>query len=77
MRKVTTEYRCDSCSTQVETARDLARFALERVNRGRKFNERVTVDLCDDCEARLLAAVEPFITLDQLPDLHGMRREET
>lgn len=76
MRKVTTEYVCDSCGAEVESAKDLQKFALERVARGRKFGPRAISDLCDDCEARLLAAVEPLFPGEEIPDLQAMRREE-
>jgi hypothetical protein len=74
-RKVTTEYNCDACGVEVETARDLQKFRLEQV-KYRGQGEIAVTELCDDCEARFLAALEFFFTGDEIVDLHAMRRED-
>lgn len=75
-RKVTTEYTCDRCDLKVKTAKELQRFSVQKVNRGRRMNESVLADLCQPCESELLASLETFFAGDQLPELHSMSRAE-
>jgi DNA-directed RNA polymerase subunit RPC12/RpoP len=75
-RTTTTHYRCDSCGREIKTSRDLQRFAVEQISRGRRQNKVIAVDLCGECEPRFLAAVEPFFAGEDLPVLHAMSREE-
>jgi hypothetical protein len=73
-RKVTTEYRCDACSVEVKTVRDLQRFRLAISTRGRKADPVAATDLCGDCESALLGAVQAFFPVEELPELHAMGR---
>lgn len=76
MRKVTTEYRCDACEKQVKSAKELRRFKLEQVKRGRGFGPVAASDLCVDCENEMLSKVQEFFGSDELPTLHAMMSRE-
>lgn len=75
MKKITAEYSCDSCGTKVKKSTDLRQFDFELVRRGRILQGART-DLCDDCEAEILAAVERFFPGEMLGSIHAMRRED-
>lgn len=63
MRKTTTIYTCDGCGKKASEARDLRPFTLVYNKRGSGwiFGDDAWRDLCDECESRLIAAVEPIL----------------
>jgi hypothetical protein len=63
MRKSVTTFTCDGCGKKVESARDLRNFTLVLSRRGRgwEFGHDSWAELCDECEARLIATVEPIL----------------
>jgi hypothetical protein len=75
-RKTTTTYICDSCGATVERPKDLRRFVLLQGENPRAPVIDARLDLCDECEPRFLAAVEPFFSGDNVSHLHAMSREE-
>ena len=75
MRTTKTSYACDSCGKSVASVKDLQRFAVESVHRGKRQNDVVVFDLCDECEARFLAAIEPLVPSELGSELMEMRRE--
>lgn len=75
-RQTTVIYSCDSCGQNVDGQRDLQRFALQLVTWGGRQNVTTSVDLCEECEPRFLAAVEPFFPGEKVSHLHAMSREE-
>jgi hypothetical protein len=73
MRKTVITHVCDGCGTIQKQVRDLRKFGIVYHARGRAQSEYHNADLCDTCEGRLLAAVEPIVGSDVL----GLRREQT
>lgn len=63
MRKSVITYTCDSCGKKVDGAKELRTFTivLNRRAHGWVFGDSAWADLCDPCEARLIAAVEPIL----------------
>lgn len=63
MRKTVTTYVCDGCGKKVNEGKALRPFTLVMNKRGSGwiFGDDAWADLCDDCEARLIAAVEPIL----------------
>jgi hypothetical protein len=63
MRKTVTTYTCDGCGKKADNYRDLRPFTivLNRRGSGWIFGDDAWADLCDECEGRLIAAVEPLL----------------
>lgn len=63
MRKTTTIYTCDGCGKRVNEYKDLRPFTVVMNKRGSGwiFGDDAWADLCDECEGRLIAAVEPIL----------------
>ena len=60
-RRTTTTYICDGCGTEVENSKEIRRFVLQHRGRSGKWIDSDPQDLCEECEARLIAAVEPIL----------------
>ncbi len=72
-----TTYRCDACGAAVARKKDLRPFTLlygpGSYRYGRVEREGIKAEFCDDCEARFVAAIQPFFGDD---GVSGIRRDE-
>lgn len=63
MRKTVTTYSCDGCGKKVNDGKELRSFTVVLNKRGSGwiFGDDAWADLCNECEARLIEAVEPIL----------------